>query len=151
MCACGLSARFAQRELDGFARRGLAHELRLLAVLGVDDLVFAMLMQYVHARLHWLVTLTTSVCSGTGFSGMIFGIGSGFAEDSASARTRANSAIVSPTSTASKRDARSRVRSSTGRGPSASESRIADEQSSSAKTAALGTRYRNRRPAASNG
>ncbi len=37
-------ARFAQQELDALARGLLRHELRLLAVLGVDDLVLAVLV-----------------------------------------------------------------------------------------------------------
>ena len=37
-------AGFAQRELDAVARRLFAHELRLLAVRGIDDLVFAVLV-----------------------------------------------------------------------------------------------------------
>ena len=43
-------AALAQGEVDGLARRLLAHELRLLAVLGVDDLVLAVLVAVLAAQ-----------------------------------------------------------------------------------------------------
>ena len=74
-CATLFVARLLQHEVDALPRRLLAHELRLLAVLGVDDLVLAVLVAVGAARLHWLVTFSTIVVSGNGVSGMIFGGG----------------------------------------------------------------------------
>ena len=44
MCATLLSPDFLEHEVDALPRRFLAHELRLLAVLGIDDLVLAVLV-----------------------------------------------------------------------------------------------------------
>ena len=44
-------ARLLQHEVDALARRLLAHELRLLAVFGVDDLVLAVLVAVLAAQI----------------------------------------------------------------------------------------------------
>ena len=46
-----IAARFLQHEVDALARRLLAHELGLLAVFGVDNLVFAVLVAVLAAQI----------------------------------------------------------------------------------------------------
>ena len=151
-----------QEELDAVARRLLGHELRLLAVLGVDDLVLAVLVA-IGAR---QVALVRDVHHhrgerddpGRGRSpsprpaSTAAPAGSG---PRARARTRSREPPAGRRwhpGRSPRRTVRPARRSPLLRAVSARVSRrsTADVDSSSAKIAALGTRYRKSRPAAWN-
>jgi hypothetical protein len=61
---CATCAALLEQEIDAVARRLLRHELRLPAVLGVDDLVLAVLVAIRARQVALVVTFITIVVSG---------------------------------------------------------------------------------------
>ena len=139
-------ARFAQRELDALARGLLAHELRLLAVLGIDDLVLAVLVAIGAGQVALVGDVDHQRLQRDRLQRNDLRHRLRRDAVSASARTRCSSAIVSETSTASNRSASSRVMSSAG--PRTGRQRIEDRARTVVEREHRGTRHQVQEPAA---